>query len=91
MFIASAKIPEHEERSRHVDFMGHKKSGNAREAFHHADFMDNCLLLTRVCFIYLGDEFFFLFLVYLNEMSTLGESKVLSFFLVLIMWNEEER
>ena len=37
------------------------------------------LLVTRVCFIYLGAEFFFLFLVYLNKMYTLGESKVLSF------------
>ena len=49
------------------------------------------LLVTRVCFIYLQDEFFFLFLVLLNEMSTLGESKVFFLFLVLIRWNEEGR
>ena len=34
--------------------------------------------VTRVCFIYLGGEFFFLVLRQLNEMNTLGESKVLS-------------
>ena len=37
------------------------------------------LLVTRVNVIYLVDEFFFLFLVQLNEMRALGEYKVLSF------------
>ena len=36
-------------------------------------------LVIRVCFIYLGDEFFFLFLVKLNKMSAPGESKFFSF------------
>ena len=43
------------------------------------------LLVARVSFTYLVDEFIFLFLVLLKEMMTLGESKVLYFlFLVLI-------
>ena len=64
------------------------KLRSAREASRHAAFMGNCL--TCVSFIFLVDELFFLFLVYLNEMSTLGESIVLFFlFLVLIRWNEK--
>ena len=35
------------------------------------------LLVTRVCLINLGDRFF-LFLVYLNKMKTLGEFKALN-------------
>ena len=64
----------------------------AREAFCHPAFMGNCTTISyTVSLIYLVDEFFFLFLVYLNKMRTLAESKVLSFlFLVLIRWNEEE-
>ena len=37
------------------------------------------LLVTSVNLIYLVDEFFFLFLMQLNEMSMLGESKVICF------------
>ena len=36
-------------------------------------------LVTRLTLTYLVDEFFFLFLVQLNEKRTLGESRVLSF------------
>ena len=39
----------------------------------------NTLLVMHVILIYLVDESFFLFMVYLNKMRTLGESKVLSF------------
>ena len=50
------------------------------------------LLVTRVSFTYLVDEFFFLFLVKLNKMRTLGESKTLSFFFLMsIKWDEEGR
>ena len=37
------------------------------------------LLVTRVSLIYVANEFFSLFLVYLNKMRTLSESKVISF------------
>ena len=52
-------------------FIASAKIPKSEEASHHADFMGNCLLVTGICFIYPGDEFFFLFLVQLNEMSTL--------------------
>ena len=43
------------------------------------------LLVARVSFTYLVDEFIFLFLVLLKEMMTLGESKVLFIFLFLVL------
>ena len=47
-------------------------------ASHHSTFMDDCRqLVTQVSFIYKVDEFFHLFLVYLNKMRKLGEFKVL--------------
>ena len=49
------------------------------------------LLVTRVSLIYLVDKFFFLFLVYLNKMITLGESKVLFLFSGVKQGNERER
>ena len=52
------------------------KLRSAREASHHPAFMGNC---PTVSLIYQGDEFFFSFLVKLNKVSTLGESKDLSF------------
>ena len=45
------------------------------------------LLVTRVSFIFLGDEFIFLFLVLMNKIRTLGESKILSF--CLSCWSSE--
>lgn len=41
--------------------------------------MGNGLVVTSVSLIYLIDEFFYLFLVQLNEMRALGESMVLPF------------
>ena len=49
------------------------------------------LLVTRVTLIYLVDKFFFLFLVYLNKMITLGESKVLFVFSGVKQGNERGR
>ena len=49
------------------------------------------LLVTRVSLIYLVDKFLFLFLVYLNKMITLGESKVLFLFSGVKQGNERER
>ena len=47
----------------------------------HQAFMGICpTISTRLSLIYLLDEFFFLFLVQLNEWRRLGESKVLSFY-----------
>ena len=68
------------------------KSRSAREASSHAASMGNCPTVSHTCLVYLSsDEFFFLFLVQLNKMSTLGGSKFLFLFLVLISSNEEWR
>ena len=68
------------------------KSRSAREASSHAASMSNCPTVSHTCLVYLSsDEFFFLFLVQLNKMSTLGGSKFLFLFLVLISSNEELR
>ena len=68
------------------------KSRSAREASSHAASMGNCPTVSHTCLVYLSsDEFFFLFLVQLNNMSTLGGSKFLFLFLVLISSNEEWR
>ena len=49
-------------------------------ASHYSAFMGNCPIISHTgCLTYLVDEFFFLFLVYLNKMRTLGEFKFLSF------------
>ena len=56
------------------------KSRSAREASRHAASMGNCPTVSHTCLVYLSsDEFFFLFLVQLNKMSTLGESTFLCF------------
>ena len=64
------------------------KFQSARGTFRHSALMGNCPTITRVInLIYLVNEFFFLFLVQLNNMRTLGESKVLSFsFFVITQW-----
>ena len=68
------------------------KSRSAREASSHAASMGNCPTVSHTCLVYLSsDEFFFLFLVQLNKMSTQGGSKFLFLFLVLISSNEEWR
>ena len=55
------------------------KSHSAREAScHQLLFTTACLVVTHLGFICTVDEFFLLFLVYLNEIRMLWESKVLS-------------
>ena len=65
------------------------KSRNVRGASRHAAFMDNCSTISHL--IYLVDKFPFLFLVYLNKMITLGESKVLFLFSGVKQGNERGR
>ena len=67
------------------------ESRSAREVSCHPPFMESAqLLVKRVRYIYLVDEFFLLFLVYPNEMRMLSDPRILFFlFLVLIRWNEE--
>ena len=55
------------------------KSQSLREASCHPAFMGICRAISHTCQPYLLDEFFFLFLVQLNEIRRLWESKVLSF------------
>ena len=52
--------------------------------------MGNGLVVTSVSLIYLIDEFFYLFLVQLNEMRALGESMVLPFLSGVNQGNEGE-
>ena len=57
------------------------KSRSARKASRHADFMGNGLSVSHTCLLYLPWRLLFLLAsgVVENEMSTLGESRVLSF------------
>ena len=49
------------------------------ESISPSSFMGICPLVTRISLIYLRDEFWFWFLVQLNETRRLGEYKLLSF------------
>ena len=56
------------------------KSQRPREESHHPAFMGICpTISTRISLIYLIDELFFWFLMYLKETRRLGDYKVLSF------------
>ena len=56
------------------------KLWSVRGAYHHSALWATArLLVTRVSLTYVIDEFFFLLLLQMSKMRTLGESKVLSF------------
>ena len=85
MLIASTKIPEREGSILLSSFYWSAKEASCYPAFIGARrkhlaiqllLASVLLLVTCVSLIYLEDEFLFLFLVQLNEMMTLAESKV---------------
>ena len=56
------------------------KSWSVREESHHPVFLGHCpTIVIRLSLVYLVDKFFFLFLVQLNKIRTLGEPNILSF------------